>query len=60
MTDTGVPDGIKVDTWGNVWTGMGDGVACYSPGAPMSQPPARAQRFNSSGSLGVLCAAAAA
>ena len=33
MTDTGVPDGIKVDTWGNVWTGMGDGVACYSPGA---------------------------
>ena len=38
MTDTGVPDGIKVDAWGNVWTGMGDGVACYSPGAPRPSP----------------------
>ena len=32
VADTGVPDGIKVDAEGNVWTGVGDGVACYSPG----------------------------
>lgn len=29
--DVGAPDGIKVDVEGNVWTGVGDGVAAYSP-----------------------------
>ena len=33
VADDGVPDGIKVDAAGNVWTGVGDGVACYSQGA---------------------------
>lgn len=30
--DCGIPDGIKVDEAGNVWTGTGEGVAVYSPG----------------------------
>lgn len=30
--DCGVPDGIKVDEAGNVWTGTGEGVAVYSSG----------------------------
>ena len=30
--DCGIPDGIKVDEVGNVWTGTGEGVAVYSPG----------------------------
>ncbi|KAK9916371.1 hypothetical protein WJX75_001964 [Coccomyxa subellipsoidea] len=29
--DVGAPDGIKVDVEGNVWTGVGDGVAVFSP-----------------------------
>ena len=33
VADTGVPDGIRVDAEGNIWTGVGDGVACFSPGA---------------------------
>ena len=32
VADNGAPDGIKVDAAGNVWTGVGDGVACYSRG----------------------------
>ncbi|MSP93538.1 MAG: SMP-30/gluconolactonase/LRE family protein, partial [Myxococcales bacterium] len=27
----GIPDGIRVDTDGNVWASAGDGVHCYSP-----------------------------
>ena len=30
--DCGIPDGIKVDEAGNIWTGTGEGVAVYSPG----------------------------
>lgn len=30
--DCGIPDGIKVDEAGNVYTGTGEGVAIYSPG----------------------------
>jgi gluconolactonase len=29
--DAGVPDGLRVDTHGNVWTSSGDGVHVYSP-----------------------------
>ncbi|MAG13424.1 MAG: gluconolactonase [Spirochaetales bacterium] len=29
--DPGVPDGIRLDTDGNVWTSAADGVHCYSP-----------------------------
>lgn len=32
MADTGVPDGIKCDTLGNVYSGCGDGVHIWSPG----------------------------
>lgn len=32
MADTGVPDGIKCDTHGNVYSGCGDGVNIWSPG----------------------------
>jgi len=28
---TGVPDGLRVDEQGNVWTSADDGVHCYSP-----------------------------
>ncbi|EIE26814.1 calcium-dependent phosphotriesterase [Coccomyxa subellipsoidea C-169] len=31
VPDVGAPDGIKVDLQGNVWTGVGDGVAVFSP-----------------------------
>ncbi|KXF75154.1 gluconolactonase [Paramesorhizobium deserti] len=27
----GVPDGMRVDTEGNVWTSAGDGVQCFAP-----------------------------
>lgn len=30
--DVGVPDGIKVDVEGNIWTAVGDGVAAFSRG----------------------------
>lgn len=29
--DKGVPDGMRVDTEGNVWTSAGDGVQCFAP-----------------------------
>lgn len=32
MADTGVPDGIKCDVHGNVYSGCGDGVNIWSPG----------------------------
>ena len=35
MADTGVPDGIKCDIYGNVYSGCGDGVHVWSPGAEL-------------------------
>lgn len=32
MADTGIPDGIKCDLSGNVYSGCGDGVSIWSPG----------------------------
>ncbi|KAK5017261.1 hypothetical protein LTR60_002015 [Cryomyces antarcticus] len=32
MADTGIPDGIKYDTTGNVYSGCGDGVSVWSAG----------------------------
>ncbi|XDG06213.1 hypothetical protein ABKA04_005828 [Annulohypoxylon sp. FPYF3050] len=32
MADAGIPDGIKCDTAGNVYSGCGDGVHVWSPG----------------------------
>lgn len=32
MADTGIPDGIKCDTSGNVYSGCGDGINVWSPG----------------------------
>ena len=32
MADSGIPDGIKFDTHGNVYSGCGDGVNVWSPG----------------------------
>jgi gluconolactonase len=32
MADTGIPDGIKCDTVGNVYSGCGDGINVWSPG----------------------------
>lgn len=29
--DAGIPDGLRVDLRGNVWTSAGDGVHCFSP-----------------------------
>ncbi|MFB2552819.1 SMP-30/gluconolactonase/LRE family protein [Ensifer soli] len=29
--DTGLPDGMRVDVEGNVWTSAGDGVHCFAP-----------------------------
>ncbi len=29
--DTGLPDGFRFDTGGNLWTSAGDGVHCFSP-----------------------------
>lgn len=29
--DSGIPDGFRVDTLGNVWTSAGDGVHCFAP-----------------------------
>ncbi|KAF2439570.1 calcium-dependent phosphotriesterase [Karstenula rhodostoma CBS 690.94] len=31
-SDTGIPDGIKCDTFGNVYSGCGDGLNVWSPG----------------------------
>jgi hypothetical protein len=32
MADVGIPDGIKCDTEGNVYSGCGDGLNIWSPG----------------------------
>lgn len=32
MADTGIPDGIKCDVHGNVYSGCGDGLNIWSPG----------------------------
>ena len=32
MADTGIPDGIKCDVQGNVYSGCGDGINIWSPG----------------------------
>ena len=32
MADTGIPDGIKCDIHGNVYSGCGDGLNVWSPG----------------------------
>lgn len=32
MADTGIPDGIKCDLQGNVYSGCGDGVNVWTPG----------------------------
>lgn len=32
MADVGIPDGIKCDTNGNVYSGCGDGLNIWSPG----------------------------
>lgn len=29
--DTGLPDGLRLDVAGNIWTSAGDGVHCFSP-----------------------------
>lgn len=29
--DEGIPDGIRVDTQGNLWSSAGDGVHCFAP-----------------------------
>ena len=31
QVDNGVPDGMRLDTQGNLWTSAGDGVHCVSP-----------------------------
>lgn len=31
MADTGIPDGIKCDVHGNVYSGCGDGVNIWAP-----------------------------
>ncbi|WP_025658334.1 SMP-30/gluconolactonase/LRE family protein [Rhizobium sp. IBUN] len=33
--DTGIPDGIRVDKHGNLWSSAGDGVHCFSPDATL-------------------------
>lgn len=32
MADTGIPDGIKCDIHGNVYSGYGGGITIWSPG----------------------------
>ncbi len=31
VIDTGLPDGFRVDIFGNIWTSAGDGVHCFAP-----------------------------
>ncbi len=31
VIDTGIPDGIRTDTDGNLWSSAGDGVHCFAP-----------------------------
>lgn len=35
FASSGVPDGIKCDNFGNVYSGCGDGVHIWSPGAEL-------------------------
>ncbi|KAG6035980.1 hypothetical protein E4U19_003916 [Claviceps sp. Clav32 group G5] len=35
MADAGVPDGIKCDVYGNVYSGSGDGISIWSPGGTL-------------------------
>lgn len=35
MTDNGIPDGIKCDNAGNVYSGCGDGVHVWSSGGTL-------------------------
>ncbi|RCI12223.1 hypothetical protein L249_0154 [Ophiocordyceps polyrhachis-furcata BCC 54312] len=35
MADVGIPDGIKCDTKGNVYSGCGDGINIWSPGGEL-------------------------
>lgn len=35
MADCGIPDGIKCDTAGNVYSGCGDGVHVWTPGGSL-------------------------
>ncbi|KAG5993807.1 hypothetical protein E4U52_001644 [Claviceps spartinae] len=35
MADAGVPDGIKCDVYGNVYSGSGDGITIWSPGGTL-------------------------
>jgi gluconolactonase len=35
VTTVGVPDGLRVDTEGRVWTSAGPGVNCYTPGGDL-------------------------
>ncbi len=39
VVDVGVPDGIKVDVEGNIWTAVGDGVAAFSKSAHLPHGP---------------------
>ena len=34
-TDTGLPDGFRLDTEGHVWTSAGNGINCYHPGGDL-------------------------
>jgi gluconolactonase len=31
MIDAGIPDGLRVDTGGNIWSSAADGVHCFAP-----------------------------
>jgi gluconolactonase len=31
LIDTGIPDGIRTDVNGNLWSSAGDGVHCFDP-----------------------------
>ena len=33
--DNGLPDGIRVDCYGNVWSSAADGVHCFDPGGKL-------------------------
>lgn len=35
FADIGIPDGIKCDTEGNVYSGCGDGIHVWSPGGTL-------------------------
>jgi len=35
MADTGIPDGIKCDVYGNVYSGCGDGLNVWNPGGEL-------------------------